>query len=154
MAPADLDPILVQVTIPLPIPLIFAAFIEAKQLGQWMCDSASVEPRVGGRYELHFDSETVPFVSAGQITRLTPDLELGFTWIPPPEFDTRPAGGSGQPSEVYVRLQESPEGIDVTLEHAGWVNSEAGEEARSWHFRIWDARLHDLKDYLLKAAYG
>ena len=154
MAVSELDPILVQVTIPLPIPMIFAAFIEAKQLGEWLCDSASVEPRVGGRYELHFDSETVPFVSAGTITRFTPDLEVGFTWIPPPEFDPTPPGATHRPSEAYVRLQDSPEGIDVTLEHAGWPNSEAGEEARSWHFRIWDARLHELKDYLLKAAYG
>ena len=154
MAAGELDPILVQVTIPLPIPMIFSAFTEAKQLGEWLCDSASVEPHVGGRYELHFDSETVPFVSDGKVTRLTPDLELGFTWLAPPDFDPSPKGGPERRSEVYVRLQESPEGIDVTLEHAGWPNSEAGEEARSWHFRIWEARLHDLKDYLLKAAYG
>ena len=154
MPDSELDPILVQVTIPLPIPMIFSAFTEAKHLSEWMCDSASVEPRVGGRYELHFDSETIPFVSAGTITRYTPELEIGFTWIPPPEFDTRLEGCPKKPSEVYVRLQESPEGIDVTLEHAGWVDNEPGQEARSWHFRIWDERLHELKDYLLKAAYG
>lgn len=154
MASSELDPILVQVTIPLPIPMIYAAFTEAKQLREWMCDSASVEPSVGGRYELHFDSETVPFVSRGQVTRITPDLEIGFTWIPPPTFDPNPEGRKGHPSQVYVRLQESPEGIDVTLEHAGWPSTEEGEEARSWHFRIWDERLHELKDYLLKAAYG
>jgi uncharacterized protein YndB with AHSA1/START domain len=151
----DLDPILIQVTIPLPIPMIFAALTEAKQLSGWMCDAASVEPRVGGRYELTFDSEEIPFVSRGHITRLTPEHEIGFTWVPPTAFDPNaPGAPAAAPSEVYVRLQESPEGIDVTLEHSGWRNSEAGEEARSWHFRLWDARLHELKDYLLKAAYG
>jgi uncharacterized protein YndB with AHSA1/START domain len=154
MAPSELDAILVQVTIPLPIPMIFSAFTESKQLGEWMCDSALVEAREGGRYELHFDSETIPFVSKGTVTRYTANLEVGFTWTPPPAFDPNPTPGSGRPSEVYVRLQESPEGIDVTLEHAGWPSTEAGEEARSWHFRIWDERLHELKDYLLKAAYG
>jgi hypothetical protein len=29
-----------------------------------------------------------------------------------------------------------------------------GEEARSFHFHLWDERLHLLKDYLMRAAYG
>ena len=57
-------------------------------------------------------------------------------------------------THVYVRLQESPEGIDVTLEHAGWGSGDEWEEARSWHFHLWDERLAELKTYLLKAAYG
>ncbi len=154
MSPPDLDPILIQVTVPLPIPMIFAAITEGKQLREWLSDGAQVDAVVGGRYELEFDSETIPFSSRGKVTRLTPDHELGFTWTPPPAFDPTPEGKPGRASEVYVRLQESPEGIDVTLEHSGWPNSEAGEEARSWHFRFWDERLHEFKEYLLKAAYG
>lgn len=155
MNPPDLDPILIQVTIPLPIPMIFAALTEAKQLGGWMCDRASVEPKVDGRYELAFESEEIPFVSRGQITRLTPEHELGFTWVPPPAFDPNPPGSpAAAPSEVYVRLQESPEGIDVTLEHDGWKSGDAWEAARSWHFHLWDEALHRLKDHTLKAAYG
>ncbi len=148
----ELDPIIIQVTIPLPLSMIHGAFTDGDILDQWMCDEARVEPRVGGAYELTFRDEPA-FTSSGQVTALTPDLDIGFTWFAPPPFAplmNPPAPGT----DVYVRLQESPEGIDVTLEHRGWGSGEAWEEARSWHFRLWDERLRRLKEYLLKAAYG
>jgi len=153
MNAAELDQILIQVTIPLPIPMIFKALVEEKQLAAWLCDRAVVEPRVDGRYELTFSNGPIPFTSLGRVTRITPDLELGFSWIVPPQFQAGLSSPEGR-SEVYVRLQESPEGIDVTLEHGGWKESGAGEEARSWHFHLWDERLDQFKAYLVRAAYG
>jgi uncharacterized protein YndB with AHSA1/START domain len=147
-----LDPILVQVTVPLPIPMIYAAFTDAAQLGAWLCDRARVEPRVGGAYDLAWTGADA-FESRGTVLRLTPDVDIEFSWRGPPAFDAlmnRPEPRTN----VYVRLQESPEGIDVTLEHGGWGSGDAWEEARSWHFHLWDDRLHQLKEYLLKAAYG
>jgi uncharacterized protein YndB with AHSA1/START domain len=148
----DLDPILIQVTVPLPIPMIYAALTDAAQLTQWLASSAKVEPRVGGPYELTFDSEP-KFTSRGQVTHLTADADIGFTWRGPPAFDEILAEPA-EPTTVYLRLAESPEGIDVTLEHAGWKSGEAWEDARSWHFHFWDDKLHILKDHLLKVAYG
>ncbi len=149
--PEDLDPILIQVTIPLPPPMIFSALTEPAQLGDWLGAKAVVEATVGGRFELGFSGET-PFVSHGRVTHLVAPTELGFTWQGPPAFD---ALMNREPlTHVYVRLQESPEGIDVTLEHAGWKSGEAWEEARSWHFHLWDEALHRLKDHTIKAAYG
>ncbi len=147
-----LDPILIQVTVPLPIPMIFAAFTDPKQITGWLADAAEVEPKVGGVYRLGW-KEPVAFESRGQVREITPDLDIGFSWASPPEF----ASLMNQPAlqtDVYVRLQESPEGIDITLEHRGWGSGAAWEDARSWHFHLWDDRLHRLKDYLLKAAYG
>jgi len=148
----ELDPILIQVTVPLPTRMIHAAFTDSHQLADWLCASAEVEPRVGGRYDLKFE-EPEPFTSHGTITSLTPEVDLGYTWESPPEFASL-MNGPPTATAVYVRLQESPEGIDVTLEHTGWKHGDAWEEARSWHFRLWDDHLHRLKDYLLKAAYG
>lgn len=147
----DLDPILIQVTIPLPPPLIFAAFTEAAQIEAWLQAKAVVEPKVGGRYELTFEGET-PFTSRGTVTHYSSDVEIGFSWLGPPAFAEIMNGPIT--TQVYVRLQESPEGIDVTLEHTGWKSGDAWEEARSWHFHLWDDALHRLKDYALKAAYG
>lgn len=151
MPPDDLDPILIQVTVPLPVHMIYAAFLEPTQLTQWLCDEAVVEPVVRGRYELTFRGDS-PHASRGTVTHLTPDVDVGFTWSPPPAFQAlmEPVG----PSQVYVRLADSPEGIDVTLEHIGWKSGEEWEEARSWHFHLWDDRLGRLKTYLLRAAYG
>ena len=147
-----LDPILIQVTVPLPIPMIYAAFTDSAQLTGWLCDAAEVEPKVGGSYRLVW-KEPVPFESRGEVRKMTPDFDLGFTWQSPPEF----AALMNEPAaktQVYIRLQESPEGIDVTLEHSGWGGGDAWEEARSWHFHLWDERLARLREYLLKAAYG
>lgn len=152
MIPEDLDPILIQVTVPLPIPMIYAAFTDPAQLKGWLADDAQVTAGVGGTYHLSWKGAT-PFESPGKILRMTADLDIGFSWYGPPPFDH--LMNLPEPrTHVYVRLQESPEGIDVTLEHEGWGPREAWEDARSWHFHFWDERLGRLKDYLIKAAYG
>lgn len=147
-----LDPILIQVTIPLPIPMIHSALIEPKALESWLCDSALVTPEVGGEYVLTW-KEPKGFTSPGRIRTLNPDVDLGFSWGAPPEF-ARLMNEPELHTHVYIRLQESPEGIDVTFEHTGWGSGEAWEAARSWHFHFWDERLQKFKEYLLKAAYG
>lgn len=152
MSADDLDPILIQVTIPLPLGMIYSAWIDPAHLAGWLCAKAEVEPRVGGRYALVFPGPP-PFESRGEVLRMTPEVDLEFSWRAPAEF----AALMNEPTprtHVYVRLQESPEGIDVTLEHAGWGSGDKWEEARSWHFHLWDERLAVLKSYLLKAAYG
>jgi uncharacterized protein YndB with AHSA1/START domain len=152
VAEEELDPILIQVTVPLPISMIFRAFVEPAQLSGWLAQRAVVTPQVGGPYELEFVGET-PFVSRGTVRTITPDVDVGFDWQAPPTY--APLMNEPAPkTHVYVRLQESPEGIDVTLEHAGWGSGEAWEEARSWHFHFWDEHLSALKDYLIKQAYG
>jgi uncharacterized protein YndB with AHSA1/START domain len=148
----ELDPILIQVTVPLPMPMIFAGFTDPAQLTQWLCHRAEVEPKVGGAYSLEFDDEP-KFSSPGRVTRMTPDVDIEFTWYAPPAL--APLLNEPEPkTHVYVRLQESPEGIDVTLEHVGWESGADWEEARSWHFHFWDERLRRFKEHLLKAAYG
>ncbi len=152
MVDEGLDAILIQVTIPLPLPMIFAAFTDGPKLAGWLCDAATVSAEVGGEYRLRFHGPP-PFESAGVVTRFTPELEIGFAWHAPPPF----VALMNEPTprtEVYVRLQESPEGIDVTLEHSGWGADAAWEEARSWHFHFWDERLTRLKGYLIREAYG
>lgn len=147
-----LDPILLQITVPLPIPMIYAALTSAEQLPGWLSHSARISPQVGGDYVLVFQ-EPVAFESAGKVQRLTQDVDIGFTWFAPPPFGPLMNEGPS-PTNVYLRLQESPEGVDITLEHAGWGSGEEWEEARSWHFHFWDDRLQRLKDYLIKTAYG
>jgi uncharacterized protein YndB with AHSA1/START domain len=148
----ELDPILIQVCIPLPIPMIYSGFTDPAHVRGWLADSATIEPKKGGTYQLGWTSP-VAFESRGNVVQLTPDLDIDFTWEGPPEFASL-MNGPPPKTHVYVRLQESPEGIDVTLEHVGWGSGEAWQDARSWHFHFWDERLHQLKDYLIKTAYG
>ena len=152
MPDEGLDAILIQITVPLPVPMIYAAITVPDQLTGWLCRSARVTPRVGGEYALVFDSP-VAFESSGTVRQWTTDVDLGFTWFGPPQFATLMNQGP-TPTNVYIRLQESPEGVDITLEHGGWASGEAWEDARSWHFHFWEDRLERLKDYLIKTAYG
>jgi len=147
-----LDPILIQVTIPLPVPMIFSALTVAEQLQGWLCDRARVTAEVGGPYVLAWKTP-VEFESPGKVLRFASDRDVEFSWFGPPPF-ARLMNEPASKTQVYVRLQESPEGVDVTLEHFGWESGEAWEEARSWHFHFWDEHLNQLKDYLIKAAYG
>jgi len=147
-----LDAILIQVTVPLPVPMIYSALVTPDQLQGWLCDAARVTPKVGGEYALSWKAPTA-FESRGTVEQITPDLDLGFTWLAPPQF-AKLMNEPTPKTHVYVRLQESPEGVDVTLEHTGWGAGEAWEEARSWHFHLWEERLDRLKDYLIKLAYG
>jgi uncharacterized protein YndB with AHSA1/START domain len=148
----NLDPILIQVTIPLPLTSVHAALLDPSRLKGWLCDEATIEPRVGGAYRLRWTGAS-PFESPGTITQLTPDVDLGFRWFAPQPF----VALMNQPepkTSVYLRLQESPEGVDVTFEQTGWGSGGAWEEARSWHFHFWEDRLVRLKDYLIHEAYG
>lgn len=152
MAEEALDSILIQITVPLPVPMIYAAWTTPDQLQGWLCERARVGDAVGGDYDLVF-RDPVAFESAGTILQRTDGVDLGFSWLAPPAFE-RIANRPKPRTQVYVRLQESPEGVDITLEHAGWESGEAWEEARSWHFHFWEDRLFRLKDYLIKTAYG
>jgi uncharacterized protein YndB with AHSA1/START domain len=147
-----LDPILIQVTVPLPVPMIYTALTAPEQLAGWLCHSARVSAQVGGDFALSF-REPVAFESPGKVRQLTANLDIGFTWLAPPPF-ARLMNQGAAPTNVYLRLQESPEGVDITLEHEGWGSGEEWEEARSWHFHFWEDRLQRLKDYLIKTAYG
>lgn len=148
----ELYSIIIQVTIPLPTHMIFQALTETSGLVNWLCAGAHVDRRVGGECRLRFEGET-PFESHGPVTHFTPDVDFGFGWRSPKAF----AAIMNEPSpitRVYFRLADSPEGIDVTLEHIGWGSGGDWEEARSWHFHLWDERMQQLKTYLIKAAYG
>jgi uncharacterized protein YndB with AHSA1/START domain len=81
----NLDPILIQVTVPLPLTSVHAALLDPSRLKGWLCDEATVEPKVGGAYRLRWTGAS-PFESPGTITQLTPDLDLGFRWFAPQPF--------------------------------------------------------------------
>ena len=148
----ELYPIIIQVTVPLPIHMIFNAMTQPGGLVGWLCEDAHVDPRVGGEVRLRFGGET-PFETHGPVTHFTQDVDFGFEWRAPPTY----AHIMNEPApvtRVYFRLADSPEGIDVTLEHIGWASGEEWEAARSWHFHLWDEKMTQLKAYLIKTAYG
>ena len=62
----ELDPILIQVCIPLPIPMIYSGFTDPTHVRGWLADSATIEPKKGGTYRLGW-TEPVTFESDGEV---------------------------------------------------------------------------------------
>ncbi len=60
---------------------VFRALLEPADLRQWFCDTADVEPRVGGRYAFGGPhAYGGPAIASGRIVVLTPDRALSFIW--------------------------------------------------------------------------
>ena len=108
--------------VPLPRSEVFSLFTSADGIERWLTDSAKVELRPGGAYEIEFLPEA-PLGSRGsescRVLSFIPDRMLSFTWNAPPQFDkTRFLH-----TWVVVELEDAPEGTRVVITHTGWPAS-------------------------------
>src|SRR5215203_3359800 len=72
------------------LPEAFRQFTDSKLLATWLADSAEVEPKIGGKYEIFWKSPPAPpnrGTSGCKISVLVPDKLLGFDWTGPMMFD-------------------------------------------------------------------
>ena len=83
MVEEALDPILIQVTVPLPVPMIFSALTAGEQLQGLAGDQARVQAEVGGPYVLAWKAP-VAFESPGR------------------SFSSRTTGISSSPGSVLL----------------------------------------------------
>lgn len=148
--PIPPDDILLQVTPALPIADVWEGLVQPEHLVKWLAPRVNIAPYEGGAFELFWDlSDPTKNSTLGcTILRLREHDEIAFTWKGPPLFD-RLMNQGAPPTEVQIRVSTCPEGIDVTLEHKGWLAGEEWEDARSWHMRWWDDVLHRFRDYVM-----
>lgn len=57
--------------------LVFRAFTNATALREWVSDTASVDPRPGGRFFLAWNSG---YYASGEFTKVLPNKEINFIW--------------------------------------------------------------------------
>jgi len=89
-----------------PPALIYRAFTNATALREWLCDTATVDPRPGGRFFIAWNSG---YYASGEFTKLQPDREVQFIW------QGRDDPG---PSHVRVLINLLDNGVCMlTLEH-------------------------------------
>lgn len=84
----------------------YRMFTNSGSLREWLCDIATVVPRVSGRFYLWWNSG---YYTSGEFTDLEPGKKAAFTWR-----------GRGEPSETHVLVTFSPQdgGTLITLDHA------------------------------------
>jgi uncharacterized protein YndB with AHSA1/START domain len=120
---------LVRTVIDVPVEEVFAALLDPAQLGRWTGGPVTIEPTVGGRYDLGWGDH-----GPDRITELDQDKTLGYSW--------RNRGG-GQ-SHVRWSLRSSRGATYVTLVHAGFDDDRVAEEYR----QVWPSYLVELKRLL------
>lgn len=123
---------LVRTVIEAPIEEVFAALLDPSQVDKWAGGSASIEPTVGGRYDIGWDH------GPGQITELDQDKALAYTWRHPGSSDTL----------VRWALRGARGATYLTLVHTGFDNDKLAEEFRQgWPgFLVEIKRIHELGD--------
>jgi uncharacterized protein YndB with AHSA1/START domain len=129
----------------------FEMFTVNKHLQNWLTQVADVKPKVGGKYELFWNSEDKENDSTigCKILALHPNKFLSFEWKGPKQFkhlmnEVRPL------TNVAVSFIPHPEGTEVHLLHTGWRDSVEWEEARQFFDKAWKIALSELQKYMRK----
>ena len=126
-APAQGDA-LVRTVIDVPAEEVFANLLDPSQVIKWAGGSATIEPKVGGRYD--FGGDRGPTT----IVELEPDKLLAYRWRQPDSGDT----------VVRWQLRETRGSTFLTLIHGGWADDRLAEQMR----QEWPSYLVELKRIL------
>jgi uncharacterized protein YndB with AHSA1/START domain len=139
----DID---IEILIEQPVKSVFDAWVKPDLLERWLTRKAIVEASVGGAYELFWEPERPDRNSTlgCRITDLVPNAELSFNWKGPEEF----AEIMGDKTQVYLRLEQCPEGTILRFVHTGWGSGQRWEKARAWQAEAWEEAIENLKNML------
>lgn len=125
----------------------FRQFTDSALLATWLADRADVEPKVGGKYEIFWESPPAPpnrGTTGCKISLLVPERLLGFDWIGPTMFDN--AMNVADPAtHVLVAFVPLSNGTtEVHLVHSGWGHSPEWDKPRHWFERAWNGAFTEL----------
>jgi uncharacterized protein YndB with AHSA1/START domain len=126
----------------------FEMFTLGKNLEKWLTEQASIEPEIGGKYELFWnpkDKENDSTIGC-KILALSKDKFIAFEWKGPKQFkhfmnNIRPL------TNVIVFFIPSHQGTEVHLLHIGWRDTPDWEKAREWFEKTWTTALSNLQKY-------
>jgi uncharacterized protein YndB with AHSA1/START domain len=106
-------------------------FVEPSLLTQWWSQEASVEPCIGGRWELSWPA--MDWVLAGQIVEISPiSLVVSWVWTHQPELPAR---------ALIIRAEPAADGATLSISQGAYRQSEnfSGEdEDRASHLSGWE----------------
>lgn len=106
---------------------VFAALVERDQLERWIATKATVEQRVGGRYDLGWDHGPV------EIVELVPDERLAYSWR-----------WNDEETVVRWELEGSGGRTRLTVVHSGF-----GDPRDAEGYRLgWQAFLASLRRFV------
>ncbi|HEX8228342.1 MAG TPA: SRPBCC domain-containing protein [Chloroflexia bacterium] len=138
---AQPDPADIRHTIEIDAPpeKVFEALIEPKQIERWIASKATVEPHVGGRYELGWGEGA----GAVKIVELEPGRKLSYSWPEPRLSEDAPPANE---TIVTWELEGSGGKTRLTLVHSGFTPGENIDHLRpGWlNFLSWVKSLSEF----------
>jgi uncharacterized protein YndB with AHSA1/START domain len=120
--------------IPGPIALAWDYLTRRELLKTWFAD-VSLEPRLGGAVDIHFDADTCGGCSAGVrgvVREFRPPHVIAFSWI---QRRAQPDGSIQERDEGEVRFELAERGDKVllTLLHSRLPTDELTSHSAGWH---------------------
>jgi uncharacterized protein YndB with AHSA1/START domain len=124
-------------------------FTANKNLEKWLTQSADVEPKMGGKYELFWNPEDKENDSTigCKILAFHQNKLISFEWKGPKQFkhfmnEDRPL------TNVIVFFLPRQGYTEVHLLHTGWRANPEWEEARQWFAKAWAITLMELQKHV------
>lgn len=124
----------------------FEHFAVNEKLESWFSHRADVEPTLGGRYELFWNSPPSPpnkGTIGCKVTAIEPNKLLAFQWKGPDMFADF-MNDEESLTHVVVAFLPSEYGTEVHVVHSGWGNTPEWDEAREWFDDSWNNLLDNL----------
>jgi len=120
--------------IPGPLELAWEFLTKREKLKTWFAD-LTLEPRLGGAVDVHFDPDTCGGCSAGVrgvVREFRPPHVLAFSWI---QLKAQPDGSMQERDEGEVRFELAARGDKVllTLLHSRLSTDELIGHSAGWH---------------------
>jgi len=124
----------------------FAQFTDPRKLVAWLTESAEIEAKVGGKYELFWEpAKREQNSTIGcRVTAIAPNELLAFEWKSPMQFASL-ANCADPLTHVVVAFAPAGNKTVIHLVHSGWRSSPEWEEARIWQERAWRGALEALE---------
>jgi uncharacterized protein YndB with AHSA1/START domain len=122
--------VVVRRVIPAPREDVFAAWLDAAAMTQWMLPGSTthstieLDPRVGGQFRIVMSHGDRATEHRGEYLAIEPPALLSFTWISP--------ATDQQPTIVTIELAERDGGTELTLTHRNLPASKIEQHTTGW----------------------
>ncbi|MDX1747890.1 MAG: SRPBCC domain-containing protein [Halobacteriales archaeon] len=129
------DVLVVETEVRLELDELWELWTTSDGLSRWLVGESRVELRVGGPYELYFDTTAPPGQRGSEGCRILsflPRRMLSFTWNAPPHLDY----ARRRMTHVVLEFTPNEEGTHLRLSHLGWPSD--GEDDHAQWSETWE----------------
>jgi uncharacterized protein YndB with AHSA1/START domain len=142
--------IVIDVPLRVPVERAWKAWIHSVELQKWLAAKATVNPVIGGAYELFWEPENPDRNSTigCRVAALVPERLIAFTWKGPVPFvdlmNVEPL-----PTWGLVAFERAPGDSSIMhFRHSGWGTTERWRQAKQWQENAWRGAFSGLQAYL------